>query len=85
MLCFLPPAYKGDGKVTRREITRIKNAEIDAFRAGVKAVEHAGRLCEVGRAFQRGVFGEEDFKERPFEQYDGDISELEVEQLLELL
>ena len=85
VLCFLPPAYNAGGQVTKKVIRQMEMAEIDAFRAGLKAVGHAGRLCEVGRAFQRGVFGEEDFKKRPFEDYDGELSGLEVEQLLELL
>ena len=85
ILCFLPPARNDNEGVSRRDVKRMKNVDIDAFRSRLLGVEYAKRLCEVGKAFERGVFGEEEFGRRPFEEYEGDMGVLGVEELLKLL
>jgi hypothetical protein len=85
ILCFVPPARKDSEGVSRRDVGRMKNADIDAFRSRLLEVTYVKLLCEVGKAFQRGVFSEGEFGKRPLEEYGGDVDVLKVEDLLKLL
>ncbi len=85
ILCFLPFGGHGIKGVWRDDLEEMEDAEIDVFRSKLLEVEHAKRLCEVGKAFERGVFVEEEFGKRPFEEYEGDIGELGLEELVNLL
>jgi hypothetical protein len=85
ILCFFPPALKDNETMTRRDVHRMGNADIDNFCSRLLKVEYVKRLCQVGKAFERGVFGEEEFGKRPFEEYEGDLDMLEVEELVKLL
>ena len=89
ILCFVPAAYndsKEEVDVTRRDIVRMQNSVADGFRVMLYGFEHIERLCEVGSAFQRAVFGDDpDFAKRAFEKDDRDMGELELEELVKLL
>lgn len=55
ILCFVPPVCNPvcndkDG-VSRRDVKRMENADIDVFRSRLLEVDHAKQLCEVGKTF----------------------------------
>lgn len=85
ILCFVPPVFKDYRQVTRKQVQHLSKDDISLFRSKLQGVAYVERLCEVGRAFQMGVFGSVEFTERPFEVRQGNLSELDLEDLLQLL
>ncbi|KAK4032046.1 hypothetical protein C8A01DRAFT_20829, partial [Parachaetomium inaequale] len=85
ILCFVPPIFKDYRQVTRKQVQHLSKDDISLFRSKLQGVAYVERLCEVGRAFQIGVFGSMEFTERPFEVRQGNLSELDLEDLLQLL
>lgn len=86
ILCFVPPVFKDSQKVTRTQIQRLRRDDIALFRSKLHEVECIQILCEVGRAFQSGIFGGPEFPERPFEaQSEESLSTLTLVDLLDLL
>ncbi|KAK4151071.1 hypothetical protein C8A00DRAFT_17489, partial [Chaetomidium leptoderma] len=86
ILCFMPPVFKDYQEVTRTQVQQLSKDDIALFRSMLQGVEYAQRLCEVGKAFQMGIFGSAEFKERPFEaQPYEELSTLDLADLLQLL
>jgi hypothetical protein len=85
ILCFVPPVFKDYRHVTRKQVLYLSKDDISLFLSKLQGVAYVERLCEVGRAFQMGVFGSVEFTERPFEVRQGNLSELDLEDLLQLL
>ncbi|KAH7016073.1 uncharacterized protein B0I36DRAFT_377781 [Microdochium trichocladiopsis] len=85
ILCFAPPVFRDYREVTRKQVQHLTRDDIALFRSKLQEVEHVQRLCEAGRAFQMGIFGSAEFTERPFEARQRNLSELDLEDLLQLL
>jgi len=85
ILCFVPPVFKDYQEVTRTQVQRLSGDDTASFCSMLQEIECVQHLCEVGRAFQIGIFGSMEFKERPFEVQQGNLSELDFEGLLQLL
>jgi hypothetical protein len=86
ILCFMPPVFKDYQEVTRTQVEQLSKNDIASFCSMLQGVEYAQRLCEVGKAFQMGIFGSAEFEKRPFETqpYEA-LSTLDLADLLQLL
>lgn len=86
ILCFMPPVFKDYQEVTRTQVQQLNKDDIALFCSMLQGVEYAQRLYEVGKAFQMGIFGLAEFKERPFEAQPYEVlSTLDLADLLRLL
>jgi hypothetical protein len=87
ILCFVPPVFKDYQEVTRKQVQESMSiADTTLFCSMLQEVEYVQRLCEVGKAFQMGIFGSAEFKGRPFEaQPYGNLSKLDLDDLVQLL